>query len=72
MKVAIVILNYNGKTLLERFLPSVIAYSEQANLYVADNASTDDSVAYIKEHFTSVHLINNTQMEVMQKDTMTL
>ena len=54
MKVAIVILNYNGKTLLEQFLPSVIAYSKQANLYVADNASTDDSVAYIKEHFTSV------------------
>ena len=61
MKVAIVILNYNGKTLLEQFLPSVIAYSKQANLYVADNASTDDSVEYIKEHFTSVHLINNTQ-----------
>jgi len=61
MNLAIVILNYNGKALLEQFLPSVLEYSQQATVYVADNASTDDSVAYIKKHFSKVHLIINTQ-----------
>ena len=61
MNLAIVILNYNGKALLEQFLPSVLEYSQQASVYVADNASTDGSVAYIKKHFSKVHLIINTQ-----------
>ena len=61
MNLAIVILNYNGKALLEQFLPSVLEYSQQATVYVADNASTDGSVAYIKEHFSKVQLIINTQ-----------
>ena len=63
MNLAIVILNYNGKALLEQFLPSVLEYSKQATVYVADNASTDGSVAYIKEHFSKVQLIINTQNE---------
>ena len=54
MNLAIVILNYNGKALLEQFLPSVLEYSQQATVYVADNASTDGSVAYIKEHFSNI------------------
>ena len=61
MKLAIVILNYNGEALLAQFLPSILEYSQQATVYVADNASTDGSVAYIKEHFSKVHLITNTQ-----------
>ena len=61
MNLAIVILNYNGKALLEQFLPSVLEYSQQATVYVADNASTDGSVAFIKEHFSKVQLIINTQ-----------
>ena len=61
MNLAIVILNYNGKALLEQFLPSVLEYSKQATVYVADNASTDGSVAYIKEQFSKVQLIINTQ-----------
>ena len=61
MNLAIVILNYNGKALLEQFLPSVLEYSKQATVYVADNASTDGSVAYIKEKFSKVQLIINTQ-----------
>ena len=61
MNLAIVILNYNGKALLEQFLPSVLEYSQQATVYVADNASTDGSVAYIKKHFSKVQLIINTQ-----------
>ena len=46
MKIAVVILNWNGKELLEKFLPSVIAYSKEATIYVADNASTDDSISF--------------------------
>ena len=61
MNVAIVILNYNGKALLEQFLPSVLEYSQQATVYLADNASTDGSVAFVKEHFSKANLIINTQ-----------
>lgn len=58
-KVAVVILNYNGKSFLEKFLPSVITYSKGAVIYVADNASTDDSVRYLEAAFPSVKLIVN-------------
>ena len=61
MNVAIVILNYNGKALLEQFLPSVLEHSQQATVYLADNASTDGSVAFVKEHFSKANLIINTQ-----------
>ncbi|MGZ0016845.1 glycosyltransferase family 2 protein [Yeosuana sp. AK3] len=60
MKVAIVILNWNGKKLLEQFLPSVVKHSKEANVYVADNASTDGSVDFIKSNFKSVTIIQNT------------
>lgn len=60
MKIAVVILNWNGVKLLEQFLPSVIKYSPEAIIYVADNASTDNSVDYIKEHFPKVKIIQNT------------
>lgn len=59
MKIAIVILNWNGKKLLEQFLPSVFLYSKEATLYVADNASTDDSVQFIKQNYTSIKIIQN-------------
>lgn len=58
---AIVILNWNGKQLLERFLPSVTAYSKGAQLIVADNASTDDSVAFLREHYPGVRIIENAE-----------
>ncbi|NER13372.1 glycosyltransferase [Leptobacterium flavescens] len=59
MRFAIVILNWNGKQLLEQFLPSVIAHSEGADIYVADNASTDDSVAFIREQYPQVKIVQN-------------
>lgn len=59
MKIAVVILNWNGKKLLEQFLPTVIACSEEASVVVADNASTDDSVTFVKEHFPQVQIIQN-------------
>ncbi len=59
MKIAIVILNWNGQKLLEQFLPSVIAFSKEARIYVADNASTDGSVLYLKSNFPEVQIIQN-------------
>ena len=59
MKLAIVILNWNGKKLLEQFLPSVVEHSKEATVYVTDNASTDDSVAFVKAHFSTVKIIKN-------------
>lgn len=58
-KTAVVILNWNGKALLEEFLPSVTRYSDIATVYVADNASSDDSVAFVKEQYPQVKLIVN-------------
>ena len=57
MKVAVVILNYNGASMLSRFLPSVIEYSPGAEIVVADNASTDDSVTVVTKDFPGVRLI---------------
>ena len=57
-KLAIVILNWNGAEMLKKYLPSVLNYSrEEAVVYVADNASTDNSIALLKEQFPEVHLI---------------
>ena len=61
MKVAVVILNYNGRKFLEQFLPNVIANCDPAlaEVIVADNASTDDSVAFMRERFPDIRLIEN-------------
>ena len=58
-KIAVVILNWNGAKLLEQYLPSVVAYSDEAKIYLVDNASTDSSVAVVKELFPSVTIILN-------------
>ncbi|MET0758952.1 MAG: glycosyltransferase family 2 protein [Flavobacterium sp.] len=58
-KIAVVILNWNGVKLLEQFLPSIVKYSPEATIYVADNASTDHSVAFVKENFSTVRIIQN-------------
>ena len=61
MKIAIVILNWNGKKLLEQFLPSVVNFSlRDATIYLADNASTDASIGYVKEFFPVVKIVENT------------
>ena len=58
MKVAVVILNWNGEAMLRRFLPTVVRYScDEAEIWVADNASGDASVQLLREHFPSVRLI---------------
>mgnify|MGYP001386736940 CR=1 FL=1 len=58
-KLAVAILNWNGKNWLEKFLPSVIRYSENAEIYVIDNLSTDNSVEFLKSQFPSVKIILN-------------
>lgn len=55
-KVAIVILNYNGMHFLGKFLPSVIQHSKGHRIVVADNASTDDSVSFLKKRFPEVEV----------------
>ena len=60
MKLAIVILNWNGRSFLEKFLPSLIARTPSwASLVVADNASTDDSISFLREKYPDVQLILN-------------
>lgn len=60
MKTAIIILNWNGKKLLEQFLPSIINFSiSDAQIYVADNASSDDSICFIEKNYPQVTIIRN-------------
>lgn len=58
-RIAVVVLNWNGAKLLEQFLPSVMAYSDEAKIYLADNASTDNSIAVVKEKFPEITIIQN-------------
>ncbi len=58
-KIAVVILNWNGAQLLQQFLPSVVSFSEEAEIYVADNASDDNSVDLVKAQFPTVKIIQN-------------
>ena len=56
--VAVVILNWNGKSWLQKFLPNIVNYfPDYAQLYIADNASTDDSIDFIKNNYTSIQII---------------
>jgi GT2 family glycosyltransferase len=66
-QVAVVILNWNGKAFLEKFLPSVIKYSGDAKIYLADNQSTDDSVSFVKNNFQQVNIILNPSNEGFAK-----
>lgn len=56
-KIAVVILNYNGSQFLSKFLPSVIAFSQEAEIYVADNKSTDNSIEILSNEFPQVKTI---------------
>lgn len=59
MKVSVVILNWNGEALLRRFLGSVVQYSagEGIEVVVADNGSTDGSLAYVRDTFPQVRIL---------------
>ena len=68
MKVAIVILNWNGRGMLERFMPSVVKYSHRQHfsvldtdfdteVVVADNVSSDDSLPFLQQNYPDVPLV---------------
>lgn len=57
-KTAVVILNFNGKEFLKKFLPGVLQKSPGATVFVADNGSTDDSVSMMKSEFPQVPLLH--------------
>lgn len=56
IKVAIVILNYNGQKYLEQFLPMVREFSSGCQIWVADNASTDTSMVWLEQQ-NDVHTL---------------
>jgi GT2 family glycosyltransferase len=59
-KAAVVILNWNGRKFLEDFLPSVVQHNPVfSEVIVADNASTDDSIAWLHKNFPAVRVIRN-------------
>jgi len=59
---ALVILNYNGKSYLERFLPSILKHTpREVAVVIGDNHSTDDSVAFIQNTYPSIEIIQNDQ-----------
>lgn len=60
IKVAVVVLNWNGKSLLEKFLPSIVKYTPNyAQVFVVDNASSDSSISFLKEHYKEIKVILN-------------
>jgi hypothetical protein len=59
-QVAIVITNWNGRRFLQPCLDSILAQDFQDfEIYVVDNASTDDSVALLREHYPQVQVLEN-------------
>ena len=57
MNVAILILNFNGKNLLLSYLGSVVTHKEDAEVWLVDNASTDDSIDFVKKNFPKVKIL---------------
>ena len=56
---AVVVLNWNGINWLKKFLPILIEKSKDVNIYIADNASTDNSVEYVNNNFPNVKVLKN-------------
>ena len=59
-KLGVIILNWNGRGLLEKFIPAASKFtiSDQADLIVADNGSTDDSVEWLRRNHPGVRIIS--------------
>ena len=60
---AVVILNWNGIKWIQKFLPTIIEKSNEANIYIADNASSDESVDFVNNNYPSVKIIQNSSNE---------
>ena len=63
MKISILIPNYNGVEILKKNLPKVTKYSDNAEIIVVDDASSDDSIAMLKENFPQIKVITKTRNE---------
>lgn len=57
-KIAVAILNWNGQSLLERFLPGVLEHSSEADVIVIDNGSTDSSLAWLSSSYPDLRVIS--------------
>ncbi len=59
MKTAVIILNWNGRKMMEQYLPSVCKYTtgEDVKIVVADNGSTDDSIDFLRNNYPQIELI---------------
>ena len=58
-EIAVVLLNWNGESLLKKFLPTLIKYSSQGDIFIIDNASTDNSIIFLKKNYPDLNLILN-------------
>ena len=60
-RIAVIVINYNGEKLLNKFLPSIIEFSDKkiSDIYVIDNKSNDASVTLLKRKFPSINTIIN-------------
>ena len=57
-KIAILILNWNGYKLIKQFLPSIIKYNSlNAEIFVIDNGSNDNSISFLKKNYPQIKLI---------------
>lgn len=69
MNIDILVLNYNGKELMEKFMPSVCAAaassSHNCRVYIIDNLSRDDSLSFIESNYPGVHLIKAKENRVL-------
>ena len=57
MTFAIAILNFNGSILLKKFIPDIIKYCKNSNIYIIDNNSTDSSIDFISENYPQIKII---------------
>ena len=55
--ISVVLLNWNGRNLLEKFLPPLFQYSNNTDIVLADNASSDTSLSFVQEHFPNVKIL---------------
>ncbi len=63
-RTAVVILNWNNQKFLEQFLPDVIKHTGSiADIIIADNASTDDSLSFVEKNYPSIRIIRNSVNE---------
>ncbi|GHU93802.1 glycosyl transferase [Bacteroidia bacterium] len=58
VKTSVIILNWNGQRFLQKFLPDIVLYTQddQTQVIIADNGSTDSSVAFLEQHFPQIPL----------------